>query len=96
MFTDHFMDYDIIALQEVWACCTDNHKESLLCYAHKAGFIYYATQDCADPLFNSLYVCDSGLVILSRFPILKSDYIPFSLGFGSDSEAKRGCLYAQI
>jgi hypothetical protein len=35
-------------------------------------------------------------MILSRFPIVRTDYHRFSDGFGDDAEAKRGIIYAQI
>jgi len=47
-----------------------------------------------DPAFHSRYIGDSGLMIISRFPILQIEFHRFSLGYFEEAEAKLGCLYA--
>jgi hypothetical protein len=66
----------------------DDCKEKLSSCAHKAGFIYQVGE-CSQgsPLFSSFYTADSGLMILSRFPILSHDQIYFSSGIDVDAEA---------
>ena len=39
---------------------------------------------------------DSGLMVLSRFPITNFKYLKFSYGVGADNEGKRGAMFAQI
>ena len=39
---------------------------------------------------------DGGLLILSRFPILESEFVPYEYGVFSDSIANKGVLYAKI
>jgi hypothetical protein len=68
----------------------------LLCYAQKAGFFYHAAQSCSAPAYGSFHIIDSGMVIISRFPIIYSEFMAFSANFGSSSELSRGCLYAKI
>ena len=73
------------------------NKEALICYAQKAGFLYQAYQEIHDPGFGGLYLIDSGLMILSRFPIVSQDFHRFSLGlWRDDAEVTRGVLYAKI
>ena len=92
----YFKDFDVICLQEVWGIFTSELKECLICYAQKAGFFYQACQPVKETRLNSRYVCDSGLFVLSRFPLVKQTYHKFSYGVFSDNEAKRGVLFAQI
>ena len=78
----------------MWGCFASELSEVLICYAQKAGFLYSATQSVQDTLLQSRYYGDSGLVILSRFPIAKFSYHKFSYGLGEDNEVKRGAVYA--
>ena len=43
-----------------------------------------------------MYHIDSGLMILSRFPIVDSDFHMFSPGLYDDAEATRGVFYARV
>lgn len=96
MFLDVFYNYDIICLQEVFGLGTGELKEVAISYAQKAGFLYYAAQSEHCPLPGSAYFTDSGLLILSRFPVVEQDFQVFSVGLFSDSEVKRGSLYAKV
>ena len=44
----------------------------------------------------SEYFIDGGLVTLSRFPIIESDFMPYPLGVLSDQSAYKGVLYTKI
>lgn len=69
-------------------------KEACKVYAQKCGFIYFA--ESPEPRFGSLYFVDSGLMIFSKFPVVRSEFKRFKFGLGSDSEAQRGVLFAEI
>mmetsp|Transcript_16780 Transcript_16780/g.25853 ORF Transcript_16780/g.25853 Transcript_16780/m.25853 type:complete len:128 (+) Transcript_16780:52-435(+) len=68
-------DYDIVCLQEVWGGMYSDARCKLLAMAMKAGFIYQAQDDA--PAYESSYVLDGGLVIISRFPIVATSQQPF-------------------
>ena len=88
MFVNHFANYDILCLQEFFGLCTGDLKEVAIAFGQKAGFLYHACQQ--SPMNHSLYFCDSGLLILSRFPIIEQEFQQFSLGLFSDGEVSRG------
>ena len=48
------------------------------------------------PKLHHTQSTDAGLLTLSRFPILKSEYLPFPYGCFSDSMAQKGVLYTKI
>lgn len=74
MFQIAFKDYDIICLQEMFSIMFGELKEVAIEYAQKAGFIYHYEQEPSCPLPAAPYFCDSGLMILSRFPIVEKDF----------------------
>jgi len=43
-----------------------------------------------------MHAIDGGLVTLSRFPILESENLTYSVGVFSDSLAAKGALYTKI
>ncbi len=94
MFKYEFCKYDVLCLQEVWGLCTDELKEACIVYAQKSGFLYYAQSP--EPQFASLFFIDSGLMIFSRHPILRSGFKRFTFGLGPDAEVTRGVLFAEI
>jgi sphingomyelin phosphodiesterase len=48
------------------------------------------------PSLFSGYATDSGLLILSRFPIVEQEFCPFPYGVVSDALSYKGVLYAKI
>lgn len=85
--------FDVVCLQEAF----DNfsHRRFLLLeLAAKAGFHYFALPDPC--WFLDGYLIESGLVILSRFPIVHSEFHEYPQGVQSDSVAKKGVLFARI
>lgn len=92
-FFEHLKDYDVICLQEVFGML-NNRKAMLLDEATRHGFYFYAESKA--PKFSTLTIIDGGLLILSRFKIVVSDFIPFSCGVHADSFCQKGVLYAQI
>ena len=80
----------------MFGLATGDLKEVIISFAQKAGFFYYACQPESFPQLGSVYFSDSGLLILSRFPIIEQDFQIFSLGILGDSEVSRGALYAKV
>ena len=71
MFDGLFQEYDIITMQEVLGMATGELKELFITLGQKAGFIYQASIDPCVPMFHNANLCDSGLMILSRLPIVE-------------------------
>jgi hypothetical protein len=94
--------YDILLLQEVFASpfapcfCRQKH---LIRKLTKAGYKWVAKTP--SPTFNEMLSMkkgtDGGLLILSKFPILESDYCTFSAeGLSLDRGASKGVLFARV
>ena len=58
------------------------------------GLIYFLSSEV--PSFYSKYLCDGGLLLISRYPIIENDFIPYYLNISGDSVSKKGALYAKI
>jgi endonuclease/exonuclease/phosphatase family metal-dependent hydrolase len=86
-------DFDIICNQEVFSGF-NSFKPTLLTLAKKTGFLDYIT--ASNPGFFSKFAIDSGLVILSRFPILERGEYAYTKFTGDCAAAKKGILYAKI
>lgn len=84
--------YDIICLQEFFAYGT-SRQAKFLAYAKNAGFEYSLTLNSKNLLNTSI---DSGLVIISRYPIVKSERLTFKRGIKTDRFYSKGALYAKI
>mmetsp|Transcript_2355 Transcript_2355/g.2313 ORF Transcript_2355/g.2313 Transcript_2355/m.2313 type:complete len:121 (-) Transcript_2355:301-663(-) len=69
-------------------------KGVFMAFAQKAGFLYISSLE--DPQLNSTYLSDGGIMVLSRFPILRHEFMPFSFGIGNDGFTKRGIIYSEI
>ena len=63
-------------------------------YGQLAGFPYHAKSPKPE-LFGSTFT-DAGLLTISRFPILESEFKSFGSGCFSDAIATKGVLYTQI
>lgn len=96
---DHFYKdlpkYDIICLQSISSTFSE-HKINLIQEAQKKGFYFYSTSNTSTNTFSS-YSMESGLLILSRFPIEKQCYIPYECcGSYIDTLREKGFLYSKI
>lgn len=60
----------------------------------KAGLMYHCCTK--GPSFLSNSFTDSGLLIMSRFPIVFSEFFTYSYGVLSDALSQKGVLYAKI
>ena len=92
-FLQEIENYDIICLQEAFESFNTRINE-LVRIANKAGFFFF----CSSPIpsFFSKYSVDGGLLILSRFPILSHEFVPFDYGVLSDALAYKGYLMAHL
>jgi len=86
-------EFDIVCTQEMFGLL-NKRKHKLIRCATKAGFHYFA--DSPSPSFFTTFVVDGGLLVLSRFPIVASEFKPFPYGIFSDSLAQKGVLYTKI
>ncbi len=91
LIKSEFPKYDILCLQEVFATFSfrSHHLVS------RAGFKYYIVPN--DPPLWSRKFMDSGLIILSRYPIEEFECVSFThTGVYSDQFADKGFQYAKI
>ena len=87
-------DYDIVCLQEVFATSSLN-VNYLIQRANELGFKWCVVPKSPD--FWSRKIMDSGLVILSKHPILDYECVSFThKGVFSDQFADKGFQYAKI
>lgn len=86
-------EYDIICFEEVFGFM-NMRKKNLIEYAKQSGFPY--STDSPGPSPQSGCLVDGGLVIVSRFPIIVSDFQAFPKGYHIDALAEKGVLYAKI
>ena len=86
-FIHHYMNnYDILCLQEVFYI---PYKRRMIREAKKLGYNYFATSPFRYPM-------DSGLLILSRFPLMKTKFIPFRHGTHMDRFAQKGIITTTV
>jgi len=86
-------NYDIIGLQEMFRSYSRRHP-NFVQKAKEAGFLFHASSP-AIRTFSSYFI-DGGLLILSRYPIIHSEFHPYPLGLGVDYYVQKGILYAKI
>jgi hypothetical protein len=91
-----FKPYDICCFQELFSKA--NKRRHKICKAAVEYGLKYSTY--VKPPSNTLKfkfpLIDSGLVVLSRFPIIDSDFRRYEAAWGWDRMADKGCLYAKI
>mgnify|MGYP001071345526 CR=1 FL=1 len=86
-------NFDIVCLQEIFGSYNKRRK-FLIKRAKEQGFEFYAVPHSAN--IWTLPIIDGGLLILSKYPILESDFMPYEKGVLPDSLSKKGVLYAKI
>jgi len=89
----HFGDYDVLCLQECFVTWTLRGK-SLLRLCRDLGFLYVAVP-MAPPML-SCKMMDSGLFIISRYPIVEVRQEMFTDAVYSDRLAAKGIQHARI
>lgn len=60
----------------------------------RQGFRYYT--ESPNPSFFSTFLIDGGLVILSKLPLIETEFGGFKYGILSDGLSQKGILYAKI
>ncbi|TDH71841.1 hypothetical protein CCR75_005246 [Bremia lactucae] len=85
-------NFDVVILQEMFEAGLRHSR--FIREARAIGFHYH----CGSiwPRFFDTRLIDGGLLILSRYPIVKRDQFVFSQGSGSDGICAKGVLYARI
>jgi len=86
-------EFDIICLEEMFSFLNPR-KHKLIREADRAGFHHYA--DSTSPSFFTTFLVDGGLLVLSRFPIVASEFKPYPYGIFSDSLSQKGILYVKV
>ncbi|KAJ3357817.1 ribosomal 40S subunit protein S1B [Entophlyctis luteolus] len=84
--------YDIVCLQEIFSSGS-SRLGKLLAHAKKIGFEYHVASPSKGILNTSV---DGGLLILSRYPIVKMDRITFKRGIYGDKYTAKGAIYAKV
>jgi sphingomyelin phosphodiesterase len=79
---DIMPQYDICCLQEVFYT-VNSRKENLTTIAQHSGFPYHAKSSLPGLFTGKL--SDGGLLTLSRFPIIESEFKPYPIGVFSDA-----------
>src|SRR5690606_18040212 len=82
-----------ICLQEMFGTLTSRRQE-LIKFANKSGLFFSA--DVPSPSFFSKGIIDAGLLILSRFPIVESQFKPFKVTVLNCQIVEKGVLYVKI
>ena len=86
-FIQHYMNnYDILCLQEVFDI---PYKRRMIWEAKKLGFHYFY----ASPF---RYGMDSGLLVLSRFPLINTTFTPFRCSTHIDRVAQKGIIAVSV
>jgi endonuclease/exonuclease/phosphatase family metal-dependent hydrolase len=93
LFIQELNNYDIIAMQEMFELM-NGRQEQLIAAAREAGFAY-ALRGKWPSFFHTKFV-DSGLLILSRYPILRHDFHIFQQGALIDKFSAKQVMYAEI
>ncbi|KAJ3124446.1 hypothetical protein HK098_001120 [Nowakowskiella sp. JEL0407] len=92
-FAENLRHFDIVALQELYAYGS-NRQSKVLAAGRKVGMEYFVCSQ-SKGLLNS--VADAGLMVLSRYPIVRSEKITFKQrGIHSDRHYSKGAIYAKI
>lgn len=92
-FVKQLENFDIICLQEMFGTLSSRRHE-MIKYANKCGFFFYV--EVPAPSFFSKSLVDAGLLILSRFPIVESEFRPFKYTVLNCALCQKGVLYSKI
>ena len=93
-FIDNYLDdYDIICFQEVYGTLS-LFCNKLINRAKQKGFHWYIVPESLK--FKSFKFMDSGLLTISKYPILYTNTVPFNDGLYKDVLAKKSFQYCMI
>ncbi|OHT09748.1 Endonuclease/Exonuclease/phosphatase family protein [Tritrichomonas foetus] len=93
LLVERLVDYDFVCLNESFHFGSDVANEFMETMKTK-GFKYIVTSRRVPIL--SKFVIDSGVMILSKYPIVDTDSVTYSDGCNYDGFAAKGCVYAKI
>lgn len=92
-YSDCFDLHDIICFQEVYATLSPFCK-NIVKYAKTKGYNWYVVPE--KPTFKSLKFMDSGLLIISKYPIIFCNSVMFDIGYSKDILAQKSFQYCII
>ncbi|KAJ3043213.1 calcium calmodulin-dependent protein kinase type 1G [Rhizophlyctis rosea] len=84
--------YDILCLQEVFAYGT-NRQTKMINYGRKAGLEYWVCSPSKGLLSG---MADGGLLIMSKYPIIKTERMTYKKGVHNDRFSAKGVIYARV
>lgn len=90
-YISRFPNYDIIALQEVFSSPMSSRWRRRI-----NAITGYDIAWCRPPRFHRFMAMDGGLALLSRYPILTQQFVPFEHNIGVMRLADKGFLHAVI
>jgi endonuclease/exonuclease/phosphatase family metal-dependent hydrolase len=90
---DYFPHFDIVALQEMFTLGS-SRSQLMINSCIDMGLRYHVS--IGSDFWRSMKPIDSGLFIISRYPIVEKDYIVFSQGKDIDGWSTKGVLSALI
>jgi len=95
VFLEHYIDeWDIVAFQELFGTFSKRRHKLIKRSKEDFQFHYHVESPMPHPL--SKHIVDGGLVIISKFPIIDSDYHVYTESAASDTLSAKGVLYAKI
>jgi len=89
---NYLKSFDIVALQEMFSYGS-SRLSRMVHFAKKYGFEYYVSSPSRS-VFNAQV--DGGLMIMSKYPIVRTDKMTFKRGVHSDRFSAKGAIYAKI
>ncbi len=92
-FLKYINNYEIMCLQEVFGFL-NKRKHKIIKTCFKNDFHYYSSS--ISPSFFSTFLVDGGLLTLSKYPIVATEFITFKYCILSDSLSHKGVLYTKI
>lgn len=84
-------NFDIVAMQELFGTFS-GRRDTFLKSCAESGHSHYVTS----PKPSWKFLIDGGLAIVSKYPIVESEWRPFAPGMHSDRLAEKGILHAKV
>jgi endonuclease/exonuclease/phosphatase family metal-dependent hydrolase len=92
-FGEHVLgNFDVVCLQEMFSYGS-SRQTRMVGYAKKVGFEYYVSSPSKGILNAQV---DGGLMILSKYPIVKTQKLTYKRGVAIDRFSAKGAIYAKI
>lgn len=85
--------FDIVLLQEMYSCL-NSRCHNIIYKAKQRGLEYSYCNNY--PTIFSRHMIGDALLILSKYPIIKTDSISFNTYASYDSVMEKGCIYAKV